>query len=103
MCLCVGVQEDISYRAYRGLHLQSCFLRSWCLGLINFHFLQKEEVQTGNLWTWTQIKQLSNSQDAAFEEISEDMWLMRGSSRSERQSKGLTWFEDVYSRMIMIL
>ena len=37
------------------------------------------------------------------EEISEDMQLMRGSCRSERQSKSLTWFEDVDSRMTRIL
>jgi len=31
------------------------------------------------------------------------MQLTRGSGRSERWSKSLTWFEDVYSRMIKIL
>jgi len=62
-----------------------------------------EGVQTGNLWTWMQMKQLSTGQDDASEEISEDMWLMRGSGRSKRQSKSLTQFYDVYSRMTMIL
>jgi len=37
------------------------------------------------------------------EEIFDDMQLMRGSSGSERQSKSLTQFEDVYSRMTRIL
>src|SRR5882724_11410520 len=59
MHLCIGVQEDSSYIVYRGLHLWSCFLRSWCLGLSDFPFLQKEGIQTGNPWTQIQIKQLS--------------------------------------------
>ena len=33
----------------------------------------------------------------------EDMWLMREVGGLERQSKSLTWFEDVYSRMIVTL
>jgi len=37
------------------------------------------------------------------EGTSEDMWLMREVRGSERQSKSLTWFEDVYSRIIMTL
>jgi len=41
MHLCIGVQEDSSYRVYRGLHLWICFLRSWCSGLSDFPFLQK--------------------------------------------------------------
>ena len=72
------------YRVYKGLHLESCFLRNWCLGLSGLPFLQKEGVQTGNPWTWMQIKQLSTGQDNVSEEISEDMQLMRGSCRSER-------------------
>src|SRR5882724_7380248 len=37
------------------------------------------------------------------EEISEDIWLMRSSCRSERLSKSLTCYEGVYSRVTMIL
>src|SRR5882724_8799105 len=84
MCLCIGVQEDSSYRVSRGLHLWSCFLRSQCLGLSGFPFLQKEGVQMENPWTWMQIKQLLTGWDNVSEEISEDMQLMRGSSGSER-------------------
>src|SRR5882724_10174766 len=73
------------------------------LGLSHFPFLQKVGIQTGNPWTQIQIKQLLPSQDNAPEEISEDMQLMRGSGGSERQSRSLTQFEDVCSRMIIIL
>jgi len=47
---------------------------------------------------WMQIKQLLTGPNDVSGEISEDMWLMRGSCGSERQSKSLTQFEDVYSR-----
>ena len=57
----------------------------------------------GNPWTQIQIKQLLTGQDGTYEGIMEDVWLMRESGGSERQSKSLTQFEDVYSRMIMIL
>jgi len=57
-CLCVGGQEDSSYRVYRGLHLHICFLISQCLGLSDFPFLQKEGIQIENPWTQMQIKQL---------------------------------------------
>jgi len=50
-----------------------------------------------------QIKQLLTGLDGVSEEIPEDMWLMRGSFISERQSKSLTQFENVYSRMTSIL
>jgi len=50
-----------------------------------------------------QIKQLLTSPDDVPEEISEDIWLMRGSCGSERWSKSLTCFEGVYSKVIMIL
>jgi len=72
------VQEDSSYRVYRGLHLWNCFLRRQCLGLSDFLFLQKEGTQMGNLWTWMQIKQLLTSWGDASEETSEDTWLMKG-------------------------
>ena len=50
--------------------------------------------------TWTQMKQLSPDLDDAGEE---DIWLTRGSFGSERQSKSLTRFETVYSRVTVIL
>ena len=50
-----------------------------------------------------QIKQLSASLDDVHEKISQDIWVMRGSCRSERWSKSLTQFDGVYSRMTMIL
>jgi len=71
--------------------------------LSNFPFLKNEGIQTGNLWTWIQMKQLLTGRDNVLERISEDMGLTRESGGSERQSKSLTWFEDVYSRMTMIL
>ena len=71
------------------------------LGLSDIPFLQKVGIQTGNPWTQIQIKQLLTSQGNAPEEISEDMQLTSGGS--ERQSRSLTQFEDVCSRMIIIL
>jgi len=68
-----------------------------------FSLLKKGRNTTGNPCTWMQIKQLLTGPDNVPEEISEDIQLMRGSCRSERQSKILTWFQDVYSRMTMIL
>ena len=68
-----------------------------------FPFLQKEGTQTGNPCTWTQIKQLSTGPDDVPEETSEDIWLMRHSCGSERQSNSLTCFEGIYSRVTMIL
>ena len=79
MHMCIGAQEDSSYRVYRGFHLWTCFLRIWCLYLSDFPFLQKEGIQTGNLWMQMQIKQLLTSLDNVSEEIFEDMQLMRGS------------------------
>src|SRR5882724_13681210 len=61
MCLCVGVQEDSSYRVYRGVHLWSCFLRRQCFGFSDFPFLQKDRIQMDNPWTWMQIKQVLTS------------------------------------------
>jgi len=58
MWLCIGVQEDSLCRYYRGLHLSSYFLRSQCLGLSDFPFLQKEGIETGNPWTQTQMNHL---------------------------------------------
>ena len=59
--------------------------------------------EAGKPCMWMQIKQLLAGPDNAPEEISEDIWLMRGSCGSERWSISLTRFEDVYFRMIMIL
>ena len=86
-----------------GFHFHSSFLRSQCLFLSGFPFLQKEGTQMGNLCTQTQIKQLLTGLDDVPEEISEDIWLMRGSCGSERWSKSLTQFKDVSSRMTIIL
>ena len=100
MLLCVGVQEGFFVKGWQRFHLWSSFLRSQCLGLSGFPFLQKEGIQTGNLCMWMQIKQLSASLDDVHEKISQDIWVMRGSCRSERWSKSLTWFEGVYSRAV---
>ena len=48
-------------------------------------------------------KHLLTSLENVPEEISEDIWLTRGSCGSERHSKSLTHFEGVYSRVTMIL
>jgi len=68
-----------------------------------FPSLQKEGTQTGNPCTQTQIKQLLTGPDDVPEETSEYNWLMRGSCGFERQSKSLTHFKVVYSRVTMIL
>jgi len=57
----------------------------------------------GNPCTWTQMKQSSTGPDDAPEEVSEDIRLMRGSCGAERQSRCLTCFERVYSRVTIIL
>jgi len=63
-------------------------------------FLQKEGTQMGKPCTRTQMKQLLPGLDDAGEE---DIWLTRCSFRSKRESKSLTCFETVYSRVTMIL
>jgi len=45
------------------------------------------------------MKHLSTGLDDAAGELPEDIQLMRGSCRSERQSRSLTCFEMVFSRM----
>jgi len=57
-------------------------------------------MQIGKMCTWMQIKQLSTGLDDAPDEVPEDIWLMRGLCRSERQSGSLTHFKTVYSRVI---
>ena len=57
----------------------------------------------GNPCAQMQIKQLSASLVDVPKEIPEDIWLMRGSCRSERWSRSLTCFKKVYSRVTMIL
>src|SRR5882724_3341193 len=97
------VHRSAGRTVHMGFHFHSSFLRSQCLFLSGFPFLQKEGTQMGNLCTQTQIKQLLTGLDDVPEEISEDIWLMRGSCRSERWSRSLTHFEGVYSRVTMIL
>src|SRR5882724_3325078 len=77
------------------------FCSSQCLVSSVFPFLQKERTQTGKPCTWTQMKQLSTGMDDVAGELPEDIWLMRGSCRSERQSRSLTHFEMVCSRVII--
>ena len=64
-------------------------------------FLQKEETQMGKPCTQMQMKQLSTGPDDVAGELPEDIRLMRGLCRSERQSRSLTCFEMVYSRVII--
>ena len=60
-------------------------------------------MKMGNPCTWTQIKQLLSGPVDVPKEVSEDIQLMRGSCGSERQSRSLTHFKRVYSRVTMIL
>ena len=73
------------------------------LALLCLSLLAKEGMQTGNPCTWMQIKQLSAGPVDVPEEVPEDIQLMRGSCGSERQSRSLTHFKGVYSRVTMLI
>src|SRR5882724_13008724 len=101
MLLCIGVQVVLFVWSWQRLHFCCSFCRSQCSVLSVFPLLQKEGTQMGKLCTWMQMKQLSTSLDDVAGELPEDIWLMRGLCRSERQSRSLTCFETVYSRVII--
>src|SRR5882724_7890498 len=103
MLLCVGVQAGLFIWGQWKFHFGSSFLRSKCFPFSVFPFLQKEGTHTGNSCTWIQIKQLLASLVDVPKEVPEDIQLMRGLCRSERQSRSLTHFKRVYSRVTIIL